>query len=376
MIKLINFIQNSKVIESIHKSNNRTNQSHALIVLFGLYYYFTKDSKAILFWSFFEIVYTFAVATSIAKDNVSSLSASIFVGILTTTILALRNTEFMIVYAVIITLFLSGVYKLLLKLNINMKQLPQALSTTFTSVLQQSLLVVLSYLIYRYLAINTGFVYIAITWIFNGLSHILGIILTIVLISTFWSKGFHGASLTNKLFRVIYMQMLTSNMSAYISTGQAIYLGGETFYQWAVFVGGSGATLGLAFAMRFFAKDEELQIIGKSALKSSIFNINEEIIFGVPVVENSIYKIPFYLAPILSASLVYFCITQNILRFPLLPVSWILPGPIGLFLSSLMDPKALIIGVLIILITFIVYLPFLLLDDQNRRQKTIKNTMS
>ena len=57
--------------------------------------------------------------------------------------------------------------------------------------------------------------------------------------------------------------------------------------------------------MTFFAKDKEMKALGKLAIGPSIFNINEPIVFGTPIVLNYRIIIPFILAPIANIIATY-----------------------------------------------------------------------
>ena len=55
-----------------------------------------------------------------------------------------------------------------------------------------------------------------------------------------------------------------------------------------------------------FSKRDDFKAIAKLAIPCGIFNINEPIIFGIPMVMNPVLGIPFFLAPLVCVSLGYF----------------------------------------------------------------------
>src|SRR5699024_3566936 len=64
---------------------------------------------------------------------------------------------------------------------------------------------------------------------------------------------------------------------------------------------GSGMTAGLILALLLFSKSKNDKKLAKENLTPALFNINEGVIFGLPLVGESIYRIPFMIAPIISA---------------------------------------------------------------------------
>lgn len=65
-------------------------------------------------------------------------------------------------------------------------------------------------------------------------------------------------------------------------------------------MGGAGATISLVIAMILFTKHKNSNQLGKLSLAPALFNINEPIIFGYPIVYNLPLMIPFVLIPLLT----------------------------------------------------------------------------
>ena len=73
-----------------------------------------------------------------------------------------------------------------------------------------------------------------------------------------------------------------------------------------IFMGGAGSTLGLVLLMLFVAKSQQLKVLGKAAILPGLFNINEPVIFGAPIVYNPYLIIPFIVTPLSIKSLLAF----------------------------------------------------------------------
>ena len=77
-----------------------------------------------------------------------------------------------------------------------------------------------------------------------------------------------------------------------------------------IFLGGTGLTIPLAVEMIFCCKSKRIRTIGKGGLLPGIFNVNEPIIFGLPLVMNPVMVIPFVLVPIVCTALAYFAMPR------------------------------------------------------------------
>lgn len=69
--------------------------------------------------------------------------------------------------------------------------------------------------------------------------------------------------------------------------------------------GGCGLTLGLLLAGIFTAKSEQLSSLLKMAFVPGLFNINEPLIFGLPIVFNPYLLVPFIIVPLIAMFITY-----------------------------------------------------------------------
>ncbi|MFU1878307.1 PTS transporter subunit EIIC, partial [Enterococcus faecium] len=92
--------------------------------------------------------------------------------------------------------------------------------------------------------------------------------------------------------------------------------------------GGSGMTLGLLLAIFIASKRAEYRDLAKMSFIPGIFNINEPIIFGVPIIYNPYLAIPFLLAPMASATIAYFATRMELIRPMIANIPF--PTPVGL----------------------------------------------
>lgn len=181
--------------------------------------------------------------------------------------------------------------------------------------------------------------------IVNFFLHILGV------------AGIHGISVMNGVFFALWQKFLLLNTEAH-ATGAALpYITAYPFYQWFVWIGGAGTTLPVPFLLLFF-RNPHMKRIGKISLIPSLFNVNEPLLFGLPVVANPLLAVPFILAPIVSGCIAFYSFSLGFVTKPFIEVPWVLPAILGAPLCT-QDPRALILLGANIFISAIIWLPFL-----------------
>lgn len=190
-----------------------------------------------------------------------------------------------------------------------------------------------------------------------------GMIVMVLLITILWSCGIHGVSIVGAVARPLWMQLLEANSNAALAGTAIPNIAPEPFYQWFVWIGGSGATIGLVIIMCLFAKSKYMKTMGRACLVPGIFNINEPVIYGAPIMLNPYLVIPFIIGPVVTSSLSYFVMKIGLVARPIAQVPWTLPAPIGAYLSTGGDWKAIILCLVNIVICMFIYLPFFKMYD-------------
>lgn len=185
-----------------------------------------------------------------------------------------------------------------------------------------------------------------------------GILVIYFLISALWIVGIHGANIVTSFLTPIVLSNMQLNMQ-----GANIPFAGE-FQNSFVIIGGSGATLGLTIFIAFLAKSEQLKVLGRAGVVPSLFNINEPMIFGLPMIYNPYLAIPFFLAPMACASTAYWAIKLQFVKPIFAQVPW--PSPIGLgaFIGTGGDFKAALLALFNGVLAFLIYLPFIKVYDK------------
>lgn len=156
--------------------------------------------------------------------------------------------------------------------------------------------------------------------------------------SALWMIGIHGLSVLAAV-RPLWLAALAENMQAAMAGHAPTHLATQEFFVWFVWQGGSGATLALALLL-LFARSKQLKLVGKAGLLPALFNINEPLLFGTPVVLNGKLAFPFVAAPLAMTFTSWAAMRWGLVRLPVAEVVWTLPAPIGAFLSTGGDGRA------------------------------------
>lgn len=266
--------------------------------------------------------------------------------------------------AIIMAVLAVQIYRLCVKKNLIIKMpdsVPEGVARSFTALIPAFIVAVAVLLINGiFVALGTDiFKVIAVPFSFvtKLTNSWLGILVIYFLISALWIVGIHGANIISAFLTPIVLVNMQMNIQ-----GANIPFAGE-FQNSFVIMGGSGATLGLTIFIAFLAKSEQLKVLGRAGIVPSIFNINEPIIFGLPIIYNPYLAIPFFLAPMVSASTAYWAIKLQLVNPIIAQVPWPSPIGIGAFIGTAGDFRALLLALINGVIAFLIYLPFIKMYD-------------
>lgn len=266
--------------------------------------------------------------------------------------------------AILMAVLVTQLYFLCVRKNWVVKMpdtVPQGVSRSFTALIP-TFVIAFGVIIVNGTLILLGtdiykIVEIPFSFITNMTNSWLGIMVIMFVIHALWIVGIHGANIIGALLTPIGLANLASNVN-----GAHLPLAGEFNNSFAI-IGGSGATLLMTFYIAFAAKSDQLRILGKASAVPSIFNINEPIVFGMPIVYNPYLAIPFFLAPMVSASIAYFAIQWQIIKPIVAQVPWPSPVGLGAFVGSGGDWLSAVVAIICALVAFIIWYPFIKVYD-------------
>lgn len=271
--------------------------------------------------------------------------------------------------SIIVSIFAVEVYRLTMKSKFKVtmpEQVPPAVARSFEALTPTVIVIVTMAIITYYLGFNWHtFVADLIGPLVSAADTLPSVLVLIFLITGFWAFGIHGVSIIGSLARPIWMILIESNATALANGTTPPAIAAEPFFQWFIWIGGSGCTIGLAILLAFRTKSKVGKSIGKTALLPAIFNINEPLIFGTPIVLNPVLIIPFILTPMVCAIIAWFATTWNLVNRVVVTAPWTLPGPAGAYLATGGDWRAIVLSFILIIVSIAIYYPFVRIYDNN-----------
>jgi PTS system cellobiose-specific IIC component len=203
-----------------------------------------------------------------------------------------------------------------------------------------------------------------------ALNTLPGILVYALLVTLLWSVGINGDNALDVLVAPIFLQYLSENVTA-MTAGQPLpYVTAYGFFTTFVNVGGTGATIALALTL-WNSRDPAYRKVARLSLPTQVFQINEPIFFGLPIVLNPVFMIPYVLNALILTSATYLLMQWQVIQRPFVNVPWTTPPIVGHYLVTGGDWKAAIWGGASILIAAIVYFPFARAAERARLQPAL-----
>lgn len=285
--------------------------------------------------------------------------------------------------AILAMIFAVEIMRLLKKHNITIKmpeQVPESVARSFEALIPAAVIMVVVWFIRVWLNFDvTKFLMSLFSPIQNiSTNSIWGVIVPIFFITLLWAAGIHGMSVIGSLLRPFWLVALEQNMQQFAAGQPMTNLVPEQFFQWFVWVGGAGSTLALCILM-LFSKSKYIKSVGRFSIIPGLFNINEPIIFGVPIVMNPLLTIPFILAPLITGIISYAASAAGLVGKFMTSPPWTLPAPIGAYLGTNGNIGALILCILNIFIALVIYYPFFKIYEKKmiaEEQVKVDNSLS
>ncbi|KRK81546.1 cellobiose PTS, EIIC [Companilactobacillus bobalius DSM 19674] len=291
---------------------------------------------------------------NIANLSASSLFASIVTGLLTVEI-----------------------YRFFKVKNITIKMpdgVPPEVSNSFVALIPAAFILLFFWIVRYLLGFNIAEFLSMILMPLKGVlvgNSLFGGLLTIFLITGFWTLGIHGAAIMDPIVRPFWEMSIAQNMTEFASGTSAHHLSTiftEQFLQWFIWIGGAGGTLALV-TLFLFSKSAYLKDLGKLAFLPGLFNINEPIVFGAPIVMNPILGIPFIVGPLVTGTLSYILTITGVVPMMMMRLPFTVPGPLGALMSTNWSIPAFILTCVNFLIDLAIYYPFFKVFEKQQLEK-------
>ncbi|MFN2528500.1 MAG: PTS transporter subunit EIIC [Candidatus Baltobacteraceae bacterium] len=193
----------------------------------------------------------------------------------------------------------------------------------------------------------------------------LALILITCVETLLWTGGVHGPALVAGIITPVYLVLQQQNTTAYYDHAPLPHIVVTSLFLF-VFPGGAGATLPLVVLL-LFSRVERLRKVARYTLLPSICNINEPLLFGLPLVLNPFLAVPFVLAPAVLATVTFAAVKWGFVRAPAFYYPSSIPSLLSTYLATL-DWRAVILVSVNIAIAGAIYFPFVRAYERHEMQ--------
>jgi cellobiose PTS system EIIC component len=271
--------------------------------------------------------------------------------------------------AIIVALVSVRVQKYFTDKNLVIKMpanVPSVVYETFLSLIPLCFLVVVFWLIRFVAGVDIDhLVQTAFKPLVFALNTLPGILVYAFLVTMLWSVGINGDNAVDAIVAPIFYQYLAANVAATVAGQPLQYITAYGFFTTFVNVGGTGATIALALVL-WNSKEPGYRKVSRLSLPTQIFQINEPIFFGIPIVLNPIFMAPYILNALILTTVSYLLMHWHWINKPFVNVPWTTPPIIGHYLVSGGDWRAAVWGAVSIGVAMAVYYPFAKAAERQR----------
>ena len=234
-------------------------------------------------------------------------------------------------------------------------------------------------------------------WIYTGLSFLFsaadggglaGTLFLVFGIHIFWFFGIHGGNVMDSIMASAFGENLLHNTELYAINHNAfdgqLAIISKGFLDTFVFMGGAGTSLSIIIAVLIIARSRYMRGIAKMGGIFVVFNMNEIVLFGFPVILNPILLIPFLLTPLTVTLISWSAMSLGLAARVVTEVHWAMPPLISGYLATGGHLSGSILQMINITAGILIYLPFIRLMDRRAVQKEslkdntvlLKNTLN
>lgn len=183
----------------------------------------------------------------------------------------------------------------------------------------------------------------------------VGMLVLIALAQIFWFFGIHGSAIIFPIFMIPLITAYGTN-AALAAQGAPLVFSATFLFMVNGRLGGAGNTLPLT-VMGLKSKSKQISAVCKAEIGPSLFGINEPLVFGMPLMYNPIMLIPFVLAPVIDALLLWAAYATNLIAMPQVLILSLMPIGLSEFLTTL-DWRNIVFTAVLFPVNWVIYYPF------------------
>lgn len=194
-------------------------------------------------------------------------------------------------------------------------------------------------------------------------------IIFVLVIQILWFFGLHGTNMLDAVAKNLFVTASDINITAAAAGEAPTQIITKQFIDCFVFIGGAGCTLGLIIALAAAGRKGSGMGVAKYSIFPGIFNINETLVYGLPIIFNPYYLVPFLLSPVLSGVISYAAFSWSLVPLTTHQVDWTTP----IFLSGYVTTgsfQGVLLQLVCLLMTTLLYLPFVRIYHKHTQKTT------
>ncbi|MEO0889439.1 MAG: PTS transporter subunit EIIC, partial [Pseudomonadota bacterium] len=173
----------------------------------------------------------------------------------------------------------------------------------------------------------------------------------------FWSIGINGHIIFAPYKAELY-EVTRVAIENHEALGTPLPILTTNFFDFYAGMGGAGNTISLVLCMLFLTKNRSYKALAVAALVLSLFNINEPIIYGLPIMFNPVMIVPFLIAPIVGLVIAYVATAMGLVAPITEIMSWMTPPLASGYIGTGYTWTGVILQLIIILVGVVIYYPF------------------
>ncbi|MBD1574862.1 MULTISPECIES: PTS sugar transporter subunit IIC [Vibrio] len=282
--------------------------------------------------------------------------------------------------ALITAIYATEVYAFLKRKNITIKlppEVPAGVARSFEILIPVLVIILTLHPLNLFIEAETGMIIpqaimSMLEPLVSASDSLPAILLAVLVCQILWFAGIHGALIVTGIMNPFWLANLAVNQTALANGMEPPVIFLQGFWDHYLLIGGVGSTLPLAF-MLARSRSIHLKTVGKLSTVPALFNINEPLLFGTPIIMNPVMFIPFVCVPMINAVVAYFALKFDLVARVVSVTPWTTPGPIGASWAANWALSPVILCFICMAIAAVVYLPFIkayekqLLEDEAKQ---------